>query len=679
MNLLSFGQKKEEARSSIKVIANVQKTSITLRWAPSTAMAWQYANKYGYMVERVTIAKKGKVLNNPSKIVMTPSPITPLPMKDWENLIEKDKYAAIGAQALYSKSFQMEEKPHNFFHFLKKAEELENRFSFAMFCANQSLDVANYMGLKITDKFLLYGDKYLYKVYSPIPHNLYPIDTGYIFIEADNLSELPQPTQLNVEFGNRTAKISWNKVYYENIYSSYFIERSEDGKIFKRVNEDPFVVNHKGKSFTNKAYYIDSLPENYKKYSYRVVGKSFFGEYSKPSVEIEGHGLDIHIFSPEIISGHLLDSSKALLKWSIPSKDNASIKGFRIAVSESIHGKYDNIGKGIIPADKREFVIDKLRNSNYFIIKVIDERGIEYKSPPYLVQLKDSHPPKAPHGVKADVDTNGIVKITWKKNKEHDLIGYKVYSAQHHHEEFAQLTKGHIRDTIFLDSVSIKTLSKKIFYKVVAVDNHFNASSFSEIHKVTKPDKIPPVHPSFTRVISNEKHIHLQWKHSSSEDVAKHIILRALAGSEQWEELEAFGDTKINTFKDSLVGKGITYEYAIVAEDSSKNKSKKMATVRARLYDDGQRPEIKHVKVKVDRTSKSIILSWDYAFYGVDKFFIYRSEDGQSLRLYKTIPAEEMEFKDESLTINTSYIYQIRAQYKDGASSPMTKEIKVNY
>ncbi len=38
-------------------------------------------------------------------------------------------------------------------------------------------------------------------------------------------------------------------------------------------------------------------------------------------------------------------------------------------------------------------------------------------------------PPAVPSGLKAVVDSNGVVTLTWNKNSERDLMGYKIYRA----------------------------------------------------------------------------------------------------------------------------------------------------------------------------------------------------------------------------------------------------------
>lgn len=674
-----FGQSTEVA-PAIKVIANVQKSGVTLKWAPTNALAWQYANKYGYIVERYTIAGKGKVLSKTKKITITQEPITPLPLKDWEKIVPKDKYAAIAAQALYGKTFKLEEKSNNVFQMINKSKELENRFSFSLFCADQSLDVANYMGLKLMDKFLKYGEKYLYKVYTAVPKNIMEIDTGYVFVEADKITPIPVPAQVKLEFGDKTALVSWNKVYYESIFSAYYIERSEDGMNFKRVNEEPYVnAQNSLNTSPERIFYQDSIPENNKTYFYRIVGRTYFGEYSEPSEILKGQGFTKPTFEADIFGANIIDNSKVLLKWTVATNDKSSIKGFRIAASDKVNGKYENIDKTIIPNDTREFILDKPLASGYYIVKVIDNKGNEYKSMPYMVQLKDNLPPVKPVGLKAEIDSLGVLKLKWLKNKEFDIEGYRVYAANNLHEEFSQVTNAALKDTVFYDTINVNTLSSQIFYKVVALDHHFNPSEFSSILTLEKPDKIAPVAPSFSNLISTDTSVFLEWKTGGSKDAKRNILLRSVAGSGEWKEIAFFNSDKVLHYSDKGIEKGITYEYSMVAEDYHKNRSSRSSSVKAKLIDNGVRPELKNVKATADRANKNILLKWDYSLPDVERFFIYRGEAGKPLRLYKSIDAGTKEFKDNALLIDTKYVYQVRAKFKDGSSSPFSKEILVNY
>ena len=77
----------------IHLLAKVTDTEIVLRWAPDNAIAWHYANQYGYVIERHTIIRNGKQVIPADMIVLTPAGLKPAEKDKWEDA-EKNKYNA---------------------------------------------------------------------------------------------------------------------------------------------------------------------------------------------------------------------------------------------------------------------------------------------------------------------------------------------------------------------------------------------------------------------------------------------------------------------------------------------------------------------------------------------------------------------------------------------------------
>ena len=111
---------------------------------------------------------------------------------------------------------------------------------------------------------------------------------------------------------------------------------------------------------------------------------------------------------------------------------------------------------------------------------------------PRMVQMVDSIPPAPPVGLSAKADTSGMVLLTWLPNDELDLFGYRVFRANSLHEEFSQITAESVYANCFTDTISLKTLTKKVYYKILAVDQRQNWSAFSEVLEVGRPDVVPP-------------------------------------------------------------------------------------------------------------------------------------------------------------------------------------------
>lgn len=88
---LSYGQRNEDAsQNEVQIIARFQKNKVLLRWAPTTAGVWLKGNTYGYVLERFTVKKQGKLLSPPYDRVVLQDSIRPKPIEDWKDIVLKN-------------------------------------------------------------------------------------------------------------------------------------------------------------------------------------------------------------------------------------------------------------------------------------------------------------------------------------------------------------------------------------------------------------------------------------------------------------------------------------------------------------------------------------------------------------------------------------------------------------
>ena len=118
------------------------------------------------------------------------------------------------------------------------------------------------------------------------------------------------------------------------------------------------------------------------------------------------------------------------------------------------------------------------------------------------------------------VDSCGIVLITWEKNSEPDFMGYKIFRANAEHENFIAVNHNLLTANVFIDTINLNTLTKKIFYKVVAVDANFNNSEYSTPLELSRPDTIPPASALIKRIETMNGSVTLRLEPSPSNDIA---------------------------------------------------------------------------------------------------------------------------------------------------------------
>lgn len=681
---LSFSQEAEskdaDPKPKIEIITRPLKDSILLRWAPNTSLLWEDANKAGYMLERIVLMRDGKILASPERKILTSSPMKPLPLANWENAVKNNKYAAIAGQALYGKTFEMDSKSSpNLYSVITKVKERDTRFSFALFSADQSPEVAKLSGLWFTDKEVRNNEKYLYRVY--VAGNSVKADTGFVYTSTSEFQPLPLPLDLKASFGDRKVELTWNQLYFKHIYTAYTLERSDDGgKTFKPVSAEPLVnLVPTGKAVPEQFYFTDSIPENNKTFYYRVRGLNSFGEISEPSEVISGAGHIAISFTPYITENYSIDNNKVVLNWEFPAEKNVEISGFKMARSSNPKNGFVYIDKNI-SVEAREFTDSKPLLTNYYIISAFNKHGEEVRSMPVLIQLVDSIPPLPPAYLQGNIDTTGKVTICWKSNKEDDIYGYRIYRSNYAQEEFSQITSAPVKDSCFIDQINLKTLTRSVFYRIMAIDKKQNHSEFSEPLELKRPDRVAPVPPVFKEVKSSAGGVYLKWINSSSTDVKSHLLYRSIPGSKEWELIAAFETSdSIDYFTDTKADSVNYSSYTLIAKDYDNNESTPVIPVTGKKIDNGIRQGIEKLFTEIDREKQNIQLAWKRPEGSVYRYLVYRAKGDNDLSLYTSIPGNNNVFKDENVQINTRYRYSIKTVFVDGSQSVFSNPIVVNF
>ncbi len=683
-------------KQNIRVIARSFGDSIILRWAPSSSEAWVSGNSNGYMIERYTVLKDGEVTSFEERSTaknLVVEPLKPFPQSEWESLVDQDDYAGIAAQAIYGGSFQVDGGGSDLVAIANMEKEQQNRFGFSLFAADQSSLTATAMGLRFKDVNIRPNEKYLYRVYLAKQPPAVEVDTGFVFIGAADQEPLPKPMQVQAEWGDSTALISWNQVYYQQYYSSYILERSDDGgQTFRQVHETPLVNTAAPGSQDNRMYYMDDLPENGKVFMYQVKGRSYFEEIGPPSDLIQGKGIPAPIESFANVQKVEVVDNGLEISWTFRDDILDDIKGFEIYRAPKDNGEYELISD-LLPNTTRKFVDESPLSVNYYKVYTVDKNDYRIASFSAMGQTDDTIPPAPPIEIVGAANKNGIVTLTWNKGKELDLYGYRVYYATNKDDEFAQITKTVHQDTVFTHTLSTQTMTEEAYFKIRAYDFRENTSEYSKIVTVKRPDNIPPTPPVFRKLVASDTGVFVSWANSSSPDVLYHELQRKPVFQREWNVVETFDSLTIYTdYVDTLASYKYLYEYRVVAfdDDSLFSYSKFLET---KPIDNGIRPPLENVESEPDRREKSVVITWDYPMdEKPERFLVYRSVGEEPLRSYSYISAKELkekgteskpfhsfEFRDKKVKMDTEYTYKVQAIYTNGAMSYLTEPIIVEY
>lgn len=667
------GQSQE--RGAVKLLAKVKSNSILLRWAPTDPETWNQGNIYGYQIERYTIAK-GTTLLKPEKIILNKEPYKPKPLEEWSGDALVNKYSAIAAQAIYGKSFQVTTtNPNNLADIVNQSREQEQRFSFALFAADQSFTTAKLSGLALKDSTVKKDERYLYRVIVLSNNTKIKIDTALFYIGLKDSVGLTPPINLQAKFGDRSVHLRWPRFAVEKEYTSFIIERADSKSDFKRINTLPY-INTLSKEETHFQA-MDSLPQNGVEYQYRVRGLTPFAEIGPESEQVSGKGFKL-LNATAAIKSAKEEKEKMVISWEVTGDQNSLI-GFYVERSQKVSGKFEIITKSLLSKTILKYVDNNPLSTNYYRIKIMGENDQQNFSFPYLAQLADSVPPAPPKGLKVVIDTMGIAKLTWLANKESDLLGYRVYRSNFANSEYSQINKDPQLSVSYIDSINIRRLDSKIYYKLVAVDKRFNPSDYSTPVILELPDIIPPLPPVIESIRSTSSGVRITWSPSASDDVVSYRLLRRQLNTISWDTIKVMKAQDSLLFTDQKLEAGKEYQYSTMAIDKSKLKSPLSSLVTGRIIDNLIKPAVTDFKAEVDRTDRSITLRWKYNEKNVTKFLIYRVVNNEPLGLYKSVPGNRFNLKDVDLIIDTSYSYRVKVVFVGGNESTFSEPVQVKF
>jgi uncharacterized protein len=659
----------------IIVVGRVSSDSISLRWAPVNYKVWRSGNTSGYTIERYIITRNGMLLKAPEKIVLQSS-LKPRPQAQWENLVRIDKYAAVAAQALFGDRFEVDLSQSDVFTIVNKAQENQQRFAFALFSADMSLEVARASGLLYVDKQIIKGEKYLYRVAINAGDTL----RGSIFIGTDEVAHLPEPQNFKADFKGRHVSLKWDKNNLRT-YTAYLLERSDDGRTFSRISDAPVVtMSPTDSEDTRHEYAIDSLDDLSKTYHYRVRGITPFGEAGPASQPVSGKSTREISQVPYITDVRSEQNISLVIEWDFPRMQNDALKGFVVERSATSSGKFSAITENLLSPETRMQQDSSPLQVNYYRVIAQGLDGNRYSSHAYFAQLVDSIPPASPTALQGHISDSGTVAIMWKPNREPDIYGYRIYKGYLQSDEFAQITSEPIQQQSYTDHVDLNTLNENVYYRVMAVDINQNHSPLSDLLKVALPDKVRPQPPAFLPVENNADGVMLKWTPGGSEDIVQYKVFRKNPGKSLWTHIKTIEGRADSLFKflDETAAAGELNHYTVISIDDAGLESEPAEAVTGIRINRKLPPAIAWRRPSVNREENRIILSWNYQEPGTRSFKVFRSVDSNPYILLKVIPAHDKTFVDTMIP-GRHYKYRIMAVFREFQNSLMSEELQFQY
>jgi len=656
--------------------------SVIVRWAPNRSDGWIIGMNHGYIVERLELNQQHEPISE--WIPMHNNPLKPYSVSKWKEIFAKDTsdvYAMMAAESLYNrwKGEGADINPQSIAEFILESQDFEDRFAICLLASDFSALAAEGMGWRICDKSIQKDKKYLYSVKC---NQLDSLDvTLHHAVKEVNTDNIYAPKPFITEFEEKEFQVDLklDRDYHQKRFTAYYFEKSIDnGNHFTRINRSPYVnplTNQAGIGNLDFIAFVDTIQENYQPAQYRVIGITPFATESLPSKTIIAMGRDkTPPPAPDRSKADTQEDGTMKIEWEY-DEPVSDLNGFVIGRSKKPYENFELLFEEPLSAATRSYIDPKPNTMapNYYTILATDTAGNASMAKAVFGNYIDSIPPDPPFGLEGTIDTNGVVSLKWNIGPEPDLLGYHVYFNNQADHYWGNVSNSLLQDTVFTDTITLKSLTEKIYYRITALDYNYNASNFSQILELQKPDLIPPAPPTLVKWNAMETSIELIYNKSHSKDIVYYQLLRR-DNSNSWDTIQTHNLIDMpSTLSDIDVKSNTQYEYALIAVDDANNSSEIAYGLTAKTRN--IQPTGKILSFDTKQEEKSIMISWVYEGKATDRILVYRKEADMKYKLIKNIRADVMVYRDKYIKKDINYKYRLVAETAKGYRLDVKKEM----
>jgi len=701
MNPFCFAQQPDiKNKTALDISARSYSDHIVLRFSPFTPILFNQGNKVGYIIERANFIN-GLPFEKLTYTAIKGSPLQRWNEEQWkkalnEEIVKDSSATNLIAMAMgYSDPGVSTPGGDVLKDGLQSLREQRNnadmRYGFSLIAANRNQKAAEGLALCITDLSVTLGQTYVYRVLLNQPVNNPLTDIAYVKVTCEDFNDKYLRNDKVVKLMEGDGNITFSFPESVNYYA-FIAERSDDNGIsYKKIIKTPIL------SFTPSGYdsvsefaYRDTNLTDYRKYHYRILVSTIFADELVLS-EFTAIPRDrTPPPSPFLKSANHVKPKQVELRWEMPKKNISDLKGFKISRGSFENGKYDLISKGILPATTLSYIDESFDKDgpNYYMVEAVDTAGNSSYSYPAYVTLIDSIPPAIPVISSARIDSVGKITIKVKPNIEKDFMGYQLLKANAKDHDFSvvlETFKDSLGRTTFTmyDSATLNTLTKNIYYKVIAFDTHFNQSEPSKVIELKKRDTIPPVSPLITGCAINDTSVVISFANSSSEDAVLNILLRRESGKAKFDTVFSNTNIRVTRFIDKNIIGGRQYEYAMIAKDDGGLSSKISNSIQIKTLLNNRIPAPK-LEGTYDSNTKKVSLNFIVDAKLVNrklKIEIFKRDNKLSgWNIFKTIDFEKGKpFLDDAADGQSGSNYTVRLTDETQKSSNFSNALELKF
>ncbi|MEN3039128.1 MAG: glycoside hydrolase family 9 protein [Candidatus Kryptonium sp.] len=289
-------------------------------------------------------------------------------------------------------------------------------------------------------------------------------------------------------------------------------------------------------------------------------------------------------------------------------------------------------------------------------------------------RANDTTAPQAPTGLTAFLINPSQVKLTWSKNSELDLAGYRLYRSTYpNFLVSAQNLVTELKTREYIDK-NLK-LSTTYYYRLTAIDTSGNESQPSSVVSIYITSLISAPKNLKAKAVSPYR-VDLSWDKNTEPDFSKYKIYRSTDNI----NFVLLAETKINTYSDTSVSPQTTYYYYLTAVDKYSGESSPSEVVSVvTLQQDKTPPQpptgLKFIPVSLTR----IDIDWDdnteedLSHYIIHRSTIFGFIPSSFTYLTQTTTSY---YVDTAVEKNTRYYYRIFAVDAAGNISQPSQQLE---
>lgn len=637
------------------------KTVVQLKWFAGDFDAYKQLINEGSTVERVEISAdqdpKNANFDGATKTVIQP---TKTRLEKLDANLESTKKLQLLLEPFLAESVMDDNEAKNF------------AFALAVLDCSVSKETGIVIGCTYTDESVEKGKTYAYRI------RVKNAPDGFISVQTGEVTNYPKIENVTLTLDRKnTVEMRWQARNTKAFGYGFQLEKSLDSpKAGNYLTQTPYIPVRSADEKADKddSYRDEQLTEG-KTHFYRVVGLNYFGEavmYSEwQKIYIPNH-VHAEIY---IDTTYAKDQTRIIEGSAYAYGKPMNINRYELHQSTQKDADYSLVETKIYSDSVFKFTVPMLKTGDQFYYKVlaISKDNDTVASLPSYVFTLDQEPPAKPTMLTGEIDSNGVVRLSWQAPTDKDLQGYRIYRANDKREEFTERNKELSLATTLTDTVRLDNLTSEVYYCLKAVDLNYNNSPFSDTILVLKPDTIAPVPAMLSTPVVKDSIMVLSWVNSPSVDIKMNFLIR-----EQGtviDTLKQWSDQTIS-FEDNRIIAGTAYNYRIVTADKSRNAS--LSEPRKVYYEPGYRKAISESNAELNINTNSIVLTWSLPQGEVFSYQIYKSLNGGKFYMVKTIENGSCTtYSDRDIKTGNTYAYKVKYVLQSGIHGMPTKEMIV--